>query len=312
MSGRGEKIQYALLMGACRVAGLLPDAVLYGGLAPLICFVLHRVVRYRVGVVRSNLAHSFQEKSEAERRTIERKFYRHLAEVFVDTVKLATVSKREILDRMVYRDIGAHEAAVRGRSWISAMSHYGSWELTINYVCHTDHRVLAVYRPLHNAVFDRFYRTVRARFGTQPVPMNDILKEALRSKRPGERPVTVALIADQTPPWHEIKRWYRFLGQDTPFFSGIEKMALRLKMPVYFMYIRKVAPRRYEAEFHRLYDGSEAVAEHEITERYIGLLETMIRESPELWMWSHRRWKHRKPADYDAVHTSGKGVYKKQ
>lgn len=312
MSGRMEKMQYALLMGACRVVGLLPDWMLYRGLAPLICFVLHRVVRYRVGVVRSNLARSFPEKSEAERRSIERKFYRHLAEVFVDTVKLPSISEREILDRMVYRDVEEHEAALQGRSWISAMSHYGSWELTIDYVYHTDHRVLAVYRPLHNAVFDRFYRTARARFGTQPVPMNDIFKEVLRSKRPGERPVTVALIADQTPPWHEIKRWYRFLGQDTPFFSGVEKMALRLNMPVYFMYIRKVAPRRYEAEFRRLYDGSEAVAEHAITERYIEQLEAMIRETPELWMWSHRRWKHRKPADYDTVHTPGKGVYKKQ
>ena len=91
--------------------------------------------------------------------------------------------------------------------------------------------------------------------------------------------------------------------QDTPFFSGIEKMALKLKMPVYFMHVRKVAPRHYEAEFKLVYDGVEPVAEHQITERYIALLEAMIRESPELWMWSHRRWKHKKPADYDMRHS---------
>ena len=312
MSRGAERFQYGLLMGACRVAGLLPGWLLYRVLAPLICLVLHRLVRYRVGVVRSNLSNSFPEKSERELRRIERKFYRHLAEVFVDTLKLATVSQREIRERMVFRNAETMETCLRGQSWISAMSHFGSWELTIDYVRHTDHRVLAVYRPLHNTVFDRFYREVRSRFGTQPVPMNDILKETLRSKRPGERPVIVALIADQTPPWHEIKHWYRFMGQDTPFFSGLEKMALRLNMPVYFLYVRKVAPRRYEAEFRKLYDGREEVAEHEITERYIRQLEAMIRESPELWMWSHRRWKHRKPSDYDIVHTPGKGVYKKQ
>jgi len=119
----------------------------------------------------------------------------------------------------------------------------------------------------------------------------------------GGKPVIVALIADQTPPWHEIKHWYRFLEQDTPFFSGVEKMALKLKMPVYFMHVRKVAPRHYEAEFKLVYDGVEPVAEHQITERYIALLEAMIRESPELWMWSHRRWKHKKPADYDMRHS---------
>lgn len=296
------KIQYHLLMGSCKVIGLLPDCILYHTLSPLIYFVLYRIVRYRLSVVRTNLSHSFPEKTTEELRHIERRFYRHLAEVFVDTIKLATISRKEILERMVYRDVDKMEEAMQGQSWISAMSHYGSWELTTNYVCHTDHRILAVYRPLHSPAFDLFYQRVRARFGTHPVPMNNILQETLKSKRPGARPVIVALIADQTPPWHEIKHWYRFLGQDTPFFSGMEKMALRLQMPIHFMHIRKVAPRHYEAEFLPIYDGVEPVAEHEITERYIARLETMIRESPELWMWSHRRWKHKKPADYDITH----------
>lgn len=271
--------------------------------APMVCWVLHRVVRYRVSVVRTNLANAFPEKSREELRDIERRFYRHLSEVFIDTILLGSISRREILERMVYRDVEKQEELMRGRSWISAMSHFGSWELTINYVCHTDHRVFAVYRPLHNAVVDRFYHSARSRFGTQPVPMNDIFKETIAARLSGGKPVIVALIADQTPPWHEIKHWYRFLEQDTPFFSGIEKMALKLKMPVYFMHVRKVAPRHYEAEFKLVYDGVEPVAEHQITERYIALLEAMIRESPELWMWSHRRWKHKKPADYDMRHS---------
>ena len=146
--------------------------------------------------------------------------------MFIDTILLGSISRREILERMVYRDVEKQEELMRGRSWISAMSHFGSWELTINYVCHTDHRVFAVYRPLHNAVVDRFYHSARSRFGTQPVPMNDIFKETIAARLSGGKPVIVALIADQTPPWHEIKHWYRFLEQDTPFFSGIEKMAL--------------------------------------------------------------------------------------
>ena len=298
-----ERIQYRLLWGVSRVAGWLPRGLLYRGFAPMVCWVLHRVVRYRVSVVRTNLANAFPEKSREELRDIERRFYRHLSEVFIDTILLGSISRREILERMVYRDVEKQEELMRGRSWISAMSHFGSWELTINYVCHTDHRVFAVYRPLHNAVVDRFYHSARSRFGTQPVPMNDIIKETIAARLSGGKPVIVALIADQTPPWHEIKHWYRFLEQDTPFFSGIEKMALKLKMPVYFMHVRKVAPRHYEAEFKLVYDGVEPVAEHQITERYIALLEAMIRESPELWMWSHRRWKHKKPADYDMRHS---------
>ena len=129
----GGRIQYALLMGACRITGMFPNRLLYHALAPFICFVLHRIVRYRLTVVRTNLSNSFPEKSAAELREIETKFYRHLSEVFVDTIKLATISRKEILERMVYRDVEAQEEAMRGRNWISAMSHYGSWELTINY-----------------------------------------------------------------------------------------------------------------------------------------------------------------------------------
>ena len=99
----------------------------------------------------------------------------------------------------------------------------GSWELTINYACHSDHRVLAVYRPLHSEAFDLFYHKARSRFGTQPVPMNNILQETLKSKRKGARPVSVALIADQTPPWHEIKHWYRFLDRTRHFFRAWKK-----------------------------------------------------------------------------------------
>ena len=297
------RIRYHLLMAMCRTVGRLPNRVLYGGLAPFIRWMLYSVVRYRLTVVRTNLQHSFPEKSADALRRIEKRFYRHLSEVFVDTIKLATISQHEIEERMTYCNVQQVEQAMKGRSWISAMSHFGSWELTVNYASLSDHRILAVYRPLHSEAFDLFYRNCRARFGTHPVPMNSILHETLKAMRPASQPVSIALIADQTPPWHEIKHWYRFLNQDTPFFSGLEKMALQLKLPVWFLHVRKSAPQHYVAEFIQIYDGEERVAPHEITERYIARLEAMIRETPELWMWSHRRWKHHKPADYDITHS---------
>ena len=300
-----DNIQYGLLMGMCHTVGRLPDWFLYHVLEAQIYFVLRYVVRYRREVVRRNLSNSFREKTAGELRAIEKGFYHNLSEVFVDTIKLATISREKILERMVFRNVEHHERKLQGRSWIAAMSHFGSWELTINYACLTDHRMLAVYRPLHSAAFDRFYHKVRSRFGTQPVAMNSIYKEVFKAHRAGAQPVGVALIADQTPPFHEIHHWYRFLEQDTPFFSGFEKLALRFHMPVFFMYVRKVAPRHYEAEFEMIYDGEETVSEYEITQRYVVRLEAMIRETPELWMWSHRRWKHRRKEK-----TQGKGQTK--
>ena len=122
-----QTLQFYFLWGSCRLIGLLPEWLLYEGLGGLVHVVLYRVVRYRVKVVRENLAHSFPEKSKAERREIERKFYWQLAEVFVDTVYLSSISKKRICERMVYVNNPEVEAAMRGKSWISAMSHFGSW-----------------------------------------------------------------------------------------------------------------------------------------------------------------------------------------
>ncbi len=272
--------------------GLLPERVLYSCLGSLAYLILYKIVRYRRQVVRSNLFHSFPEKTEAELREIENRFYHHLSEVFVDTILLASISCKRINERMVYPNTVEVEKAMSGRSWISAMSHFGSWELTINYIGHTDHNVLAVYHPLHSRVFDRFYREARSRFGTRPVAMNDTLREIIRGDRLGEPPVIVAMIADQMPPMVDIRHWVRFLNQDTPFFLGMEKIATRFGMPIYFMYIRKRAPRCYDADLQLIYDGKEQLEKYELTQRYVDKLEQMIRESPELWMWSHRRWKH--------------------
>lgn len=289
---RATRIQYRTLYGACRLLGRLPESWLYRGLGGLIFFMLYRVVRYRLGVVRDNLANSFPEKSPEERGRIEHRFYRHLSEVFVDTIRLASISREEILERMVYTNIEENERRMEDKNWICAMSHYGSWELTINYVCLSDHRLLAVYRPLHSEGFDFYYYLVRSRFGTQPVPMHEIYREVIKAQRPDSQRIGVALISDQTPPIHEIKHWYRFLSQDTPFFSGAEKIARRFHMPIVFMYVRQTRPRHYEAEMIPIYDGREDVSEYEITQRYVEHLEAMIRETPHLWMWSHRRWKH--------------------
>lgn len=291
-------LQFKILLGGCRLIGLLPAWVLYGGFGRFLEFVLHRVVRYRLCVVRQNLANSFPEKSERELSIIEKEFYENLSEIFVDTIRLASISRKDIIRRMTYRNIEQHEQRLKDKSWIAAMSHYGSWELTINYICHTDHRLFAVYRPLHSEAFDKFYRYARSRFGTEPVAMNDIYRTVVKCKAAKES-ITIAMIADQTPPRHEIKRWYNFLGQDTPFFSGFEKMAIKFGMPVYFTYIRKVAPHHYEADFEEIYNGVDHLEEHEITDRYVKRLEEMIRETPHLWMWSHRRWKHKR-ADIEA------------
>lgn len=295
MKNGWHNIQHYLLRGTFYAIGRLPQWILYGVLARFICFVLYQLLRYRRNVVFDNLKNAFPEKSKAERKEIERNFYRHLSDVFIDTVALCSMTSKEVEKRIKFPNIAQHEALMEGKNWIAAMAHYGSWELMMSYAMHSDHHLLAVYRPLHNRAFDWYYRHIRARFGAYPVAMNDILRRTVQAHRPGETPIVIGLICDQTPPRIEIKQWFPFLNQETPFFSGMEKMGLKFGMPVYFVHVSRSAPHRYEITFEEIYNGKEPLAEHEMTQRYIALLEEMIRRKPELWMWSHRRWKYKKP-----------------
>lgn len=284
-------IGYALLMGVCKLVGLLPYGVLYYGLAPVIHGFLHRVVRYRLGVVRKNLRGAFPERSEAERRAIERKFYRHLATMFVDTIDLSSMSRREIGRRVRYEDNERHEARVAGRSWILAMAHYGTWELTAGYPLVTDHRMGGVYRHLSSGVFERFYNHLRARFGTVPIERREVAREAALTHAGKRPPTALALIADQSPR-RPIEHWFDFLNRPTGFFMGIEKLALKYDLPVYFLRVVPIKRGWYTARFEPIYDPAETVAEWEITRRYVEKLEALVREHPEYWLWSHRRWKY--------------------
>ena len=128
--------------------------------------------------------------------------------------------------------------------------------------------------------------------------MKESLRFYLRNRAGGigGRNLVMGLIADQNPPRRPDSRWFRFLNQDTIFFDGGEKLALRCQLPVYFVKMERLRRGRYEMSFELIYDGKEEVAEYEITQRYVRMLEAEIRRRPELWMWSHRRWKHKRNA----------------
>ena len=287
-----NNIGYYSLLGLCKLTGLLPYGFLYGVLVPVIRFFIYNIGHYRRKVVRENLRNAFPEKSETERREIERKFYRHLAELFVDTIAMTSISEKKIRERFYYLNAPEQEARTAGQSWICAMAHYGSWEYTINYPLFTGHRVGGVYRPLHSGVFDRFYEHIRTRFGAIPIAMDDVAREMIRTRNENRPPIALALIADQSPPWFTIQHWFDFLNQPTGFFMGMEKLALKFGLPVYFLDVKKIKKGYYTAVFEELYNGTEAVAGYEITARYAARLEQAIRERPELWLWSHKRWKH--------------------
>ena len=292
-----QRVGYYTLLGGAKLVGLLPYCILYYVVAPFIYFVLYRLLHYRRGVVRGNLAAAFPEKSFEERLEIERKFYHHLSEIFVDVVDMTSMSPKTLLKRMQVVNQEQTDREIGGKNWIGALAHFGEWEYFSVYAIEHPYHNIGVYHPLSSKVMDRFMLYIRRRFGMEVAPMNGLARPVMKNLRAGEQ-MALGLIADQRPRWAESdKVWRTFLGQPSLFFGGIGGYAKKFKMMVYALDIEKVKPSHYKCNFIQLYDGEEDIPESEIMDRYVEAIERMIRRSPELWLWSHRRWKH-KPQQY--------------
>ena len=288
----------SLWLGA-RVFAAMPYWFKYYVVENLIFVLLRYCLRYRMKVVKTNLRNSFPEKDERELAVIRRRFYRTLAELFVDTINLAGLTPEKGRSLLTVKGLEEQKERVGGRDWIAMTAHFGCWEYCSFWGLYDPTQiVVAVYHPLRSRIVEAFYQRLRNGDYATTVAMKESLRFYLRNRAGGigGRNLVMGLIADQNPPRRPDSRWFRFLNQDTIFFDGGEKLALRCQLPVYFVKMERLRRGRYEMSFELIYDGKEEVAEYEITQRYVRMLEAEIRRRPELWMWSHRRWKHKRNA----------------
>lgn len=292
-----QRIWLEFLWLLARFFAILPYWFKYYVVETLLFVLLHYCLRYRMKVVKRNLRNSFPEKSERELAVLRRKFYWTLAELFVDTVDLAHMTPAKGRRILRVKGLDEHLARVGDRNWIAMTAHFGCWEYCSFWGLYAPSQiVVAVYHPLESRLADLFYQRLRSGDYAVPVPMRESLRFYLRNEEcgVGGRRLVMGLIADQNPPKRPDSHWFRFLNQDTIFFDGGEKLALRCHLPVYFVKMDRLRRGRYEMSFEKIYDGVEEVADNVITERYVRMLESEIRRRPELWMWSHKRWKYKR------------------
>jgi Kdo2-lipid IVA lauroyltransferase/acyltransferase len=276
------------------LVSLLPFWVLYL-LADVVFFVIYHIVGYRRKVVQENLRNSFPEKTEEERSIIEKKYFKYLADLTVETIKIITVSGSAICKRFTAINPEVLDSYLeQGRSVITALGHYGNWEMSnLRLSIHTDKKLIVVYKPLTNDTFDKFFISMRSRFGSIMVAMKNVVRVVVQHRN--EATIT-ALVADQTPVQHETTFFTTFMNQPTAFFLGIEKLAKLTNPVVIFCDVQCVKRGHYTCTFIPLTESPKETAPHEITAAYIKYLEIMIRRAPQYWLWSHRRWKF-KPED---------------
>ncbi|PKQ68214.1 lipid A biosynthesis acyltransferase [Labilibaculum manganireducens] len=287
------KLLSYMLYGVVRLISYLPSSILYFFSDILFLFVYH-IFRYRRKVVTSNLKNSFPEKSEKEIQAIRKEFYCHFCDTFIETIKLWTISEKEIRKRCKFiapEILNTYKTS--GKSVVIVFGHYGNWEWLTSINLWIEGYYLPIYKPLHNKVFDKMFLQIRKRFGARPLAKNDTLRTMI-SYRNQNKFTTTIFIGDQTPNKRNLNYWTKFLNQDTPVLLGTERIAKKLDQPVIFVHMKKIKRGHYEVHFIPLFDNPKATAEFEITETHTRVLEDIIKEEPAYWLWSHKRWKHTK------------------
>jgi KDO2-lipid IV(A) lauroyltransferase len=289
-------ILFYIFYGFNWVFTLLPMPILYV-FSDFLYLVLYYLLAYRRKVVAENLRNSFPEKSSKELKSIEKKFYCHLADLMIEIVKLTHMTKKQSLEHMKITNSELLERLyAEGRDVIAVIGHYNNWEWLKSLIFHTRYQTVSIYKPLRNKRFDNFLLGLRKREGMILTPMSLVVREILEARKIGRRSI-YSIITDQTPPRGDIKYWTTFLNQDTPVYLGVEKIASKYDMAVVFFNVTKIKRGYYSYCPELLFEHTAGLPEYTITESHVRRLEEIIREKPEYWIWSHRRWKHKRPVE---------------
>ena len=287
-----NKIVYYIVISIWYLLSLLPLKVHYL-LSDLLYLIIYKMVGYRIRVVRGNLEASFPEKDTEELRAIECRFYHSLCDYFVETVKTMTMSERQMRRRMVFKGTETvNECVGDGQSCAVYLGHTFNWEwitslpLWVSPKAHCGQ----LYHALESPLFDHLFLRLRQQWGAECIALTDILRKTIEYKR-RQQPTVLGYLGDQVPHWNNIHHWCQFLNHDTPVMTGTERIARKNGQALFFLDVKRVRRGYYEATFRLITREPQQLAEYEATDIYFRMLEESIRQQPELWLWSHNRWK---------------------
>lgn len=275
-----------------KILALLPLSVLYILMDGFVGVAYH-LIRYRVKVVRENLKKSFPEKTEQERKKIEKLFYRNLGEIFAETIYMLRMKKDEFNKRIETANIDLPLSYLhQQKSIIVLTGHQGNWEwLLQGCLAHSPYPIDGVYKKLNSPWADELMLNLRTKFGAHLVEMQQVGRELIKRKTITR---TLAMVADQTPMKDDIQHWVPFLNQETGFFVGADKIAGMTGFITFYVSMHRIKRGYYRLKFHLIQEPPFDKTSFKVIDRYAELLEASIREQPESWLWSHRRWKHKR------------------
>lgn len=287
-----KHIFYLLVFGLLFVLSLLPLRILYV-LSDAIFLIVYHLVGYRRRLVRKHLTDSFPERNEAERLAIERRFYHWFCDYLVESIKLCTMSERQMRRRMVFKGADRVDRVIEsGQSVAVYLGHFCNWEWITSLPLWVSPKAQCsqIYHPLENAEFDKLFVNLRSRFGAVCIPMAETLRRIVKFRQQGQ-PIILGYISDQIPFWNNIHHWLDFLHHDTPVLTGTEKLVRTTHQIPFYADVRRLRRGYYECTFMPMTTDLQATKEWALTDEYFSRLEQSIRSQPECYLWTHNRWK---------------------
>jgi len=291
-----KRLLNRLLVGFLILISVLPFSFIYF-LSDIISFLLRYVIRYRRKVVLENLKHAFPEKDDRKLQNITNRFYKHFTDVMLEVAKMYSINEQQMRKRVKFKGLDQFEKLYQqNKSFIILSMHHNNWEWTSVLPLYVKHKAITLYNPIRgNRTLDNFILHSREKWGGKCIPVHKSSRTVMKFNRSGQ-PTLLGLVADQTPP-ATSDFWTIFLNREAPFFSGPEKIAKRTNQPVYFHRIRKIDRGKYEMIFTPICENPMETEPNEILLHYVRKIEEIISEEPEHYLWSHRRWKHKRPVD---------------
>ncbi len=288
-----QKAEYYIVMSIFLIIRILPKPI-QQLLAFILYFLVAHVVRYRRNVILTNLRNSFPEKSEKEIRRIARKYYLHLSYMIVEAIVLRYSSRKHISKCIQVPQYDELERLFsKNKRLLVILGHYGNWEFGSARMAGLNHRVAAIYKKLGSPIFEVFYQKMRTNLGVEPVEMKNTMRK-LVEMRDNDDSYALLSVADQTPTKKDIHHWITFLNQDTGVFIGTERLAKKFDMAVLYAEIVRNGFCKFTGTYKVITETPNDTPEFEITDKFFSMLEESIKRHPENWVWSHRRWKHKR------------------
>jgi Kdo2-lipid IVA lauroyltransferase/acyltransferase len=289
---------YYLVYGLLYLFSLLPLRILYL-FSDFAYFIIYYIAGYRKKIVFNNLLIAFPDKSGEEREKIAKEFYKNFADGFIETIKLLS-SGEDFIRKHYTGDMKLfYELHSQGKKCQTHLGHNFNWELAnVAMAFYTPYTLLTVYMPINNKIMDRLFKKIRGKTGAVLLPATE-MRTAMLPWR--DKQYLLALVADQNPGIPSKAYWLNFFGRPTPFVTGPEKGARANDSAVVFIHFTKKKRGYYEAHAQLATLEPSALAETQLTKNYIQYLEKVITANPEMWLWSHRRWKHEWKPEYGKI-----------